>query len=253
MYTRAGRQGAARLYISGVTCALLLTGGCTGVSLRQAPVDARAEDYDKAHLFDSIRAGDTAAVSQALSLGVQPIARDTNGCPALIAAVLRQHEPIVKLLIDHGASVTDFDSEYRESVLNWAASLGSTNIMELLIAHGAQVEGVSLAGHTPMWSAAVNGSPAGIECMLRHGAQIETRDRFGMSALCVASRCGRVDAVRVLLSNGADLYARDSTGASIVDYLTPATDKNDDVLRLLHEHHKKMVGQGLGPKDAWPH
>ena len=62
-----------------------------------------AEPPAAAPLFQAIQKGDTASVKRLLGQGVSANVRDSEGTPALMAAMLYAGVDCVKLLLDRGA------------------------------------------------------------------------------------------------------------------------------------------------------
>ena len=89
--------------------------------------------------------------------------------------------------------------------LMMAADGGHTAAMELLLAHGVDVDVAGARCHSPLGLAAGNGHVAAVRTLLRHGADVNLVRRSG-SALVMAVRAGRVDVVRELLRAGAALF-----------------------------------------------
>uniref|UniRef100_A0A3Q2P272 Ankyrin repeat domain 52 n=1 Tax=Fundulus heteroclitus TaxID=8078 RepID=A0A3Q2P272_FUNHE len=61
------------------------------------------------------------------------------------------------------------------------------------------VHTIDTKGRTPLHAAAYSGSVAGLELVLAHGAQVNAVDPFGCSAVMVAADCGQTMAVEFLL------------------------------------------------------
>lgn len=91
-------------------------------------------------------------------------------------------------------------------------------LIELLIAKGAEVNQQDDQGHTALMYAARNGDTQAINSLLRNGARINLADKDGETALmkAAASSCNE-ETVRALLSAGADLKARDHKGRNALD------------------------------------
>ncbi|MEP6833018.1 MAG: ankyrin repeat domain-containing protein [Gemmatimonas sp.] len=106
--------------------------------------------------------------------------------------------------------------EILDEALVWAAKSGRTEIMDLLVQHGAFVEGEPYRG-TPLVWAAANGRVDTIHWLLSHGAYPNYLTTFGglthgrdVTALHLAAQSNQVGAVRALLENGADPSIKDA-------------------------------------------
>lgn len=89
--------------------------------------------------------------------------------------------------------------------LMMAADGGHTAAIELLLAHGVDVDVPRARCHSPLSLAAVNGHIPAMRTLLAHGADVNLVRRGGSStALVMAIQARRVDAVKELLQAGAD-------------------------------------------------
>ena len=104
------------------------------------------------------------------------------------------------------------------SALHYAAVDGDVDRVVALIADGADVNMVDLAGgHTPLHFAAREQHTAIAQALLSAGAEVDARDRFGKTPLSMAlftvrDRDGEV--IRVLLASGADPDLENNSGIS---------------------------------------
>ena len=91
-------------------------------------------------------------------------------------------------------------------------------LIELLIAKGAEVNHTDDDGTTALMYAARNGDTAAINALLKSGAAVNLADKDGETALmkAAASSCNE-ETVRALLSAGADLNARDHKGRNALE------------------------------------
>ena len=111
------------------------------------------------------------------------------------------HLAIVELLLAHGADVHAKNQE-DETALEFASENGHAAVVEVLLAHGADV-------HANNWALRVasgNGHVAVVEILLAHGADVHANND---EALRSASENGHPAVVEVLLAHGADVHAGD--------------------------------------------
>jgi SepF-like predicted cell division protein (DUF552 family) len=143
-------------------------------------------------LLDAVEEGDIAKVKELLKKGSDPNARDHGprervwryGKTPLCLAVEHGHTEIVKLLIEHGADVNascyidSFETPLHQAVVD-----DDTEIAKLLIQNGADVNARrSFDGLTPLHLAASGGYSRMVRLLLENGADPSIRDNFGKTA-----------------------------------------------------------------------
>jgi ankyrin repeat protein len=99
-----------------------------------------------------------------------------------------------------------------------AALKGHVDVIEVLLAHQADVNSRDAQGATPLHDAALSGQLAAAEFLLDHGAETDARDsENGATPLHRAASWGRRDVVELLLKHGADRTIRDKSGHTALD------------------------------------
>jgi hypothetical protein len=153
--------------------------------------------------------GDENAVALLLDRGADP--NDQGGTPPLLFA---SHPAIVRLLVEHGASV---DSPETIPLLK-ATYEGNAEVVAFLLGRGASVAatyskqsalwslGIGPAGGCEGWTAlhfAAHGNSRRVgELLLDHGADVNARDGRGMTPLAVAQQFKRTELELLLRSRG---------------------------------------------------
>ena len=153
--------------------------------------------------FQAIQRADAGPVKRLLSQGISPNVQDTDGTPALMAAILYAGTDCVKLLLDHGADANATNAA-GATALMWA--IPDIPKVKLLLEHGANVNARSTnLDRTPLLIAAsYPGSVEVLRLLLSKGADIHAKDKRGMGALGRATSTADVEVVRLLVDNGLD-------------------------------------------------
>ncbi|NXW78534.1 ASB12 protein, partial [Hirundo rustica] len=92
--------------------------------------------------------------------------------------------------------------------LRLAAARGHARSLRVLLAHGAEVDGLDVKAQTPLFVAVSNGHLECVRALLEAGASPAGSVHNNCSPLLLAARDGRVDVVRQLLEHGAEANVR---------------------------------------------
>jgi hypothetical protein len=129
-------------------------------------------------------------------------------------AAIKNQTDIADLLIAKGVNVNARDQS-GAAPLHQAALKGYVAFATLLLEHGAEVNARDGDGATPLHNAAVSGHRDLAALLLDHGADIEARDtESGATPLYHAAAWGRTPVVELLLSRGAALNATNKSGVT---------------------------------------
>jgi uncharacterized protein len=134
-----------------------------------------------------------------------------------------------------------------------AAVLGLGTIATRLIAAGAAVNASDERGFTPLFHACYNadedrGHPEMVELLLAAGADKEAPIGFGVRPLMYAAGNGEAGVVQALLRAGADPLARNEVGRTA---LMMVKDRNYvDVINILHEAESMLETAHCGSRNA---
>jgi ankyrin repeat protein len=122
---------------------------------------------------------------------------------------------IVQLMVDHGADVMS-KTMWMDTPLHLAAELSRSSTIELLVERGAIVENKhSFNGNTALHLAAKSQSRSeNIEMLLDLGANIDAKNSACKTPLHLATEAPDASNVRVLLDRGADPNAKSRNGES---------------------------------------
>lgn len=113
---------------------------------------------------------------------------------------------ILKLLHEHGASLTASDKE-GDTPLHLAAMVGHIGAFRFLMSHFPEPDLANAGGESPLHLAAMSGSVEIINLLLEKHAEIDSRNSKGVTPLMLAIAAKHEDACLRLLEAGADINA----------------------------------------------
>src|SRR5262245_15238696 len=156
---------------------------------------------DTAAFIDAIKAGEFDRVKAMVSSDPSLIdARSRTGDTAILTAVYHRQKEIVNLLVARGATLT----------LHEACAAGELERAERLVAEDpAAVSAYSPDGWTPLHLAAFFGFPRIVELLLAHDADVQARSRNenGNTPLHAALASNHALVAGLLLGAGGDVNA----------------------------------------------
>ena len=141
------------------------------------------------HLIEAARDGSTEKVLALLEKGVDIDAGgDYSAMTPLMWAVNNRHPDVMELLLARGANLEARDSCGWTAIIQ-AASHGRTSAVEILFLNGAEVNARADNGVTALMKTAVGGHVATALVLLDMGADVNAADKSGETALMFATRC----------------------------------------------------------------
>ncbi|NWT02511.1 KANK3 protein, partial [Mionectes macconnelli] len=180
-----------------------------------------------------------AEVSPALLAHVVNLA-DGNGNTALHYSVSHSNFHIVRLLLDTGICNVDHQNKAGYTALMLAALAAveqenDMNVVRRLFSMGNVNAKASQAGQTALMLAVSHGRQEMVEALLACGADVNLQDEEGSTALMCACEHGRAETVRLLLAQPTcNVSIVDSDGNNAVAIALEAG--HSDIAALLHAH-----------------
>lgn len=157
-------------------------------------------------LLEAVRIGDFVAAKKALSCKADPNAQEQNGETALMIASANNHMEIVKLLLAYGANVNGGGWIVGYPLIE-ASREGHLEIAKLLLDKGADVNIMSDEGFTALDAAIVKNQVEVVQLLLNKGAN-PNRYVAGATPLYDAAGYGYTKIVGLLIEHGADINAK---------------------------------------------
>lgn len=227
---RCGLAGALLL------ATLALPGGALG---QIAPSDAEVRAYQGLHA--AAAAGNVAELERLLASGADREARDGNGrTPLHVAAYRKKYDaarlllakgananaldrqrydvvtiaavaddlPMLKVVLDGGASAKNVTSPYDGTALIAAAHLGHVEVVQILIKAGAPLDHVNNLTWTALMESIVLGDGGKrhtetLRALVQAGANVNIPDRAGITPLAHARGRGYKEMAQILEKAGA--------------------------------------------------
>jgi ankyrin repeat protein len=155
---------------------------------------------------------------------------------ALITAVFHGHVEVVKMLLAHKGIALDGTDAVGMNALHWAAQSNKLDMVECLLAAGANVNlAVGLHRHTALITAASFGHVDVVKTLLAHkGIALDGTDAVGMTALHWAAESNKPDVAACLLAAGASIALPDAVRRNALGIAF--RNKHVAVLEVLSHH-----------------
>ena len=242
-------------------------------------------DIVKRYLHEAVKRQDQDLVVSFLRLrnevnGMDADARDGYGMTALMWAAGHGYHEIAKLLLDYGAdiearndllSVVSIEkletgkSDYWNLIdqmgtqeakkhhgwtaLIWAARNGQTDMVNLLLGRGANINAITKDGFTALVHAISSKHIETAQLLLERGADPDLAEGGASPAFPLAASFGFVDLMQVILNHGGRIDALDSFGHSALS--NAVVNNQPEVLRLLLRYDADVNAICLGVAE-WP-
>lgn len=114
-------------------------------------------------------------------------------------AIFKGHTQVADLLLSKGANINEV-SNFNQTALHWAAFMGETASVKFLIQKGADLEKLTDQGTTALHSAALMGNLEIVKLLIRNGALSSKKTKNGQTAKDLAKSNGKKEVARFLSS-----------------------------------------------------
>ncbi|XP_069125262.1 ankyrin repeat and KH domain-containing protein 1-like isoform X1 [Argopecten irradians] len=158
---------------------------------------------------------------------------ESNHDTALTLACHGGHSELVNLLLSKGADIEHRDKKgFTPLIL--AATAGHVDVVEILLDHGADMEAQSeRTKDTPLSLACSGGRYEVVELLLGRGANKEHRNVSDYTPLSLAASGGYVNIIKLLLSHGAEINSRTGSKLGISPLMLAAMNGHTPAVKLL--------------------
>ncbi|MGE0206313.1 MAG: ankyrin repeat domain-containing protein [Candidatus Babeliales bacterium] len=160
--------------------------------------------------YDALKDASIETIDKWLEQGWDIKQKDQRGF-SVFSSVLNRHD-MVTFLIEKGADIHERDHR-GETLLHRTAWEGCSEVVEILIARGIQVNALSHDGTTPLLCACERTHAKEqneerfkiVQKLLAHGADVNKRPNYGSSVLYKLAYSGLIKVAELLLAHGADV------------------------------------------------
>lgn len=183
------------------------------------------------------------ALSYAIGHGNNEIAElllRANANPNLIAlAIFYNRLDIIYKLIEYKANV-NFDHPLIRAILN-----SRSEIVDILLNHGALINCVGQNGNTPLILAVDTENIEIVKLLLRHEISINHKNNDGNTALHIAAFKGNIDIIKILLEKNADYQIKNNNNQT--PYLIAIQNNKINSMKFLYElnYDKKNLSYAI--------
>lgn len=136
----------------------------------------------------------------------------------MLAAMKGDKSYFVDLLRPQGSDILNTQDNLGNTVLITAARFNQTELLNLFVVMGVDLEQKNKIGATALFVAAEKGFENCVNSLLQAGANVNAVTTGGRTSLMVAVQGGYVGCVKSLLSHGADANAVNADGMTARDY-----------------------------------
>jgi len=159
-------------------------------------------------------------VHDMLDKGADVNARDTLQNTPLHGAAEAGKTEVAELLIRMGADVNakNVDGLVHIGFSTPLHEAANAEVAELLIRKGADVNARDRGQGTPLHEAAHQGRTKVAELLIRMGADVNARDKYQDTPLHIAADHDQIEVAELLINNGADVNARDNNQSTPLHY-----------------------------------
>jgi ankyrin repeat protein len=203
----------ARRVATALSAALL---ACTLTALAQVPPsDAEVRAYQGLHA--AAAAGNVAEIERLLAAGADREARDGNGRTPLHVAVYRKKQDAARLLLANGANANALDRQ-RYDVVTIAAVADDVPMLKLVLQGGASAKNVTSPYEgTALIAAAHVGHVEVVQTLIKAGAPLDHVNNLTWTALMESIVLGdggrrHTETLRALVDAGANVNIPDRAG-----------------------------------------
>lgn len=198
--------------------------------------------------------GDVAGVEAGLAEGIKINEiydfNLTERAPPLVRAVARGTTEIVDLLLNNGANVDSRSDKNNTTPLMCAASHNRPDCAKLLLDKGANPNLQDNRGNTALWYAVFSSGTKIVEMLILHNANPNLAGPSNNTALIFAVLTKNIEVAKILIENGADLNAQ-TTPDKVTPLMNAIMNEDKNMISLLIRKGAKLDMEDTYGKTAF--
>lgn len=217
--------------------------------------------WSRPPIHEAVRSDDIDRVKKILSKDPEAVnwkEHDEFQATPLSVAVTKENIEMIRMLIDSGANVNEI--VYGASILAKAVLSGDCKIVKLLLESGANVDPEREVSQTPLMVAVERRSTEIAELLIANGANVNrkleagrgvSRDKIVKTALKKAAESGSREMIKLLLDNGAEINAKGQNDDAAIHKAIVGPfrlSKHKEVVSLLLNNGAKVNDKGFQGK-----
>ena len=184
----------------------------SGNKMQKNPEESKRPIMSDKDFVNLCKSGNVAEIEEAINNGANVNAKYYNITPLM--GVLQcdvELTDLAELLIKKGADVNAKDN-FSNTILMRAAIRNYTKTAELLIKYGADINAKNNYGFTALMWAIDKGYTGIAKLLIENGADVNSKSNKGITALIVAALMNNIEITELLTNNGADVNAKNDDG-----------------------------------------
>lgn len=170
------------------------------------------------------------------------------GLPPLFYAVKKSKHDCLEKLLHYGARTDTIWPAWRVGPLHLAVSQGDERSVQLLLQYGADVNGLTESGRTPLHEACWAENVAMIDLLAKEGALLNVVCYGGRTALHEACFRRRQDCIERMVWHGVPLHTKDRVGRDTRRWLQVMDGWEERLKKVAIEGQRARLGERLKKK-----
>ena len=163
-----------------------------------ADIETKSTD-ERSPLLVASCLGELTTVTKLVKAGADVRATDAEGSTCLIFAAFFGHTDVVRYLVSLPEVDLNHQSSKNDTALHLAVQKKHSDVVQVLIDAGADIETKNDDGCSPLHVASRSGEPATVKMLVKTGADVRATDDEGNACLIFAAYQGHTSTVRYLV------------------------------------------------------